>query len=260
MTRVQSPSLASEEVSRFSAKAEDWWNPCGPFGMLHQLGPLRLAYIGKVVGKKAFNKLRFLDVGCGGGLLAEALAKQGAHVTGIDPSPELIAVARRHAELSGLAIDYRVSSVEKWARGKQRYDVITAFEVIEHVAHFESFIKESVRLLKPDGLLILATLNRTPQSFLFGILAAEYLLGWVPPGTHDWSKFKRPSELVQRLNKLGLTTEDLTGVVFDPLTGEFHPDAHNLRVNYFLTARKSVKKPTDGLRRRSSSQRNPENS
>lgn len=234
------------EVARFSAFATEWWNPEGAFRMLHKLHPLRVAYIEKMVcacfGRKVatgcFNKLRVLDAGCGGGMVSESLAVRGAVVTAIDPSRESIEVARAHAVRSGLDIDYRVGFADDLLKSKQRFDVITALEIVEHVDDLPAFLKTLARLLKPNGLLILATVNRTVKSFLFGKVLAEYFLDWVPEGTHDWSKFRRPSELAEALESAGMAVDDVSGVVFDPLTGEFRLDAHKIDINYMMTARK----------------------
>ena len=243
--RRATASISPKEVSRFSALAGEWWNPEGAFRILHRLNPLRVEYVKnqacirfdrKPDSSHALHGLRILDAGCGGGLLAEPLVRLGTKVTGLDASSEAIAIAVRHAKASGLSIDYRAGSVEDLAKGKEKFDIVSAFEIIEHVADLDSFLASLARLLKPGGLLVLATLNRTPQSFLLGIIAVEYVLGWVPRGTHQWTKFVRPSELARRLEAQKITTRDLTGVVFDPLTGAFGLSKDNLRVNYFLTA------------------------
>ena len=203
-------SIATEEIDRFSQYAEDWWNPDGAFRPLHRLNPVRLEYVrdracahfGRDAGSRhSLKGLKVLDVGCGGGLLSEPMARLGGEVTGIDASKKTISVARDHAKAMYLKIDYRVSSVEEMARRKEKFDVITALEVIEHVADVRSFLGALSSLLKPGGLLIMSTLNRTPKSFLLGIVAAEYLLGWIPRGTHEWKKFIRPSELVKRVKR-----------------------------------------------------------
>jgi len=234
-------SIAEEEINRFSQHAEDWWNPEGAFRPLHRLNPVRMEYVrdracahfGRDAGKPgALKNLKILDVGCGGGLLAEPLARLGGAVTGIDASENTIFVATRHAKKSGLAIDYRVAGVEKLAKKKTRYDLITALEVIEHVADVDSFVASLTALLKPNGLLIMSTLNRTPKSFLLGIVAAEYILRWIPCGTHEWKKFVRPSELARRLAANGLRVDNLTGLVFNPLRNEFELQAGDLDVNY----------------------------
>lgn len=242
-------SIAADEVARFSAQASDWWNMEGSFRSLHRLNPLRVDYVrDQIVAhcgrdatrRDALRGLKLLDVGCGGGLLAEPLARLGATVTGLDASAETIAVARAHAAESGLAIAYKASSVEELAEGKARFDVITALEIVEHVADRASFIAALAKLLKPDGLLLMATLNRTTRSFLLGVVAAEYVLGWVPRGTHDWNSFVRPSELARELEQEGLALRDLTGMAFNPLRGEFVLSKRDLRVNYLLAATKAA--------------------
>src|SRR3984957_14361646 len=242
-----SASIASAEIDRFSQHAEDWWNPDGAFRPLHRLNPLRVEYVrdracahfGRVAQTRhSLKGLKILDVGCGGGLLAEPLARLGGDVTGIDASKETIAVARDHAKAMRLDIDYRVSSVEELAKKKIRYDLITALEVIEHVADVDSFMAALAKSLKPGGLLAMSTLNRTPKSFLLGIVAAEYVLGWIPRGTHEWKKFIRPSELVRRLEENGLQAQDLTGLIFNPLRGAFELRKDDLDVNYMVTAKK----------------------
>jgi 2-polyprenyl-6-hydroxyphenyl methylase/3-demethylubiquinone-9 3-methyltransferase len=238
-------SVSIEEVSRFSRDAEDWWNPEGKFRPLHRLNPVRLRYVRDQVcthfnhdpaWRQPFQGLDVLDVGCGGGLLTEPMTRLGARMTGLDASEEAIVVARRHAREQGLEVEYRADNVEDLARGKKRYDVVTALEIAEHVADLDSFIEALSRLLKPNGMLIMSTLNRTPKSFLLGIVAAEYILRWVPRGTHQWKKFIRPSELVNKLENNGLRSIDLTGLIFNPLTGEFEISKSDLGVNYMLTA------------------------
>ena len=245
MPRRSAASIASDEIAQFSRHAEDWWNPDGVFRPLHRLNPVRLAYIRDQAcqhfgcdpqARYSLKGLKILDVGCGGGLLAEPLARMGGLVTGLDASAESITVARAHAKAAKLAIDYRAGSVEE-AKGK--FDLITALEIIEHVADLDSFIASLTKLLNPNGLLIMSTLNRTAKSFILGIVAAEYILGWVPKGTHQWRKFLRPSELVRRLEQSGIRATDLTGMIFNPLRGEFELSAGDLAVNYMLSARGS---------------------
>lgn len=242
---IRAASIARDEIDRFSSQAGDWWNAEGQFGPLHRLNPVRLGYIRTQVCRhfsrdegavRVLEGLDALDIGCGGGLLTEPLARLGGRVTGLDASEEAITVARAHAKQSGLKIDYQAQSVEQLARGKARYDLITALEVAEHVADLDSFLAATAQLLKPGGLLIVSTLNRTAKSFLLGIVAAEYILKWVPRGTHQWKKFIRPSELVQKLEASGARPVDLTGIVFDPLSGEFGLRAGDVGMNYFLTA------------------------
>ncbi len=239
------PSVDPEEIARFDALAEDWWNENGPMAPLHKLNPLRLAYIRDRIsahlergtgGRKPLNGLRVLDIGCGGGLLSEPLARMGAEVTGIDLAPAHIEGAKRHAAEVGLEIDYRMAAVEDLADGAERFDLVCAMEVIEHVPDQPGFLKHAATLTKPDsGALVMATLNRTVRSFALGIVAAEYVLGWLPKGTHSWSRFVRPSEASRPLRRAGLEIRDLTGVTYDPLRDRFRltPDP---AVNYMLFA------------------------
>lgn len=245
MSRTKKSTVHADEIAQFSGLAEQWWNPDGPLRPLHRLNPVRIAYIrdqirahglGQVSPLHPLKGVSVLDVGCGGGLIAEPLARLGADVTGLDASEEAIAEARRHAKLSSLSIDYKNGNAENLAETKNRYDVITALEIVEHVADLEMFIASLAKMLKPKGLLILSTVNRTPKSFLMGIVAAEYILRWVPRGTHKWSKFLRPSELVRRLDAEHVTTTDLTGIVYNPLSDEFVVSKNNLHINYMLSA------------------------
>lgn len=242
---IKAASIEGSEIAQFSANAADWWEPNGKFRPLHRLNPIRVEYIRDQIcaqfdrttaSRHSLKDLALLDVGCGGGLLAEPLARLGAKVTAIDASEETIAVAKDHAKASRLSIHYVMTSVEELAKQKKTYDVITALEVAEHVADMESFLTGLKKLLKPNGLLVMSTLNRTPKSFLLGIVAAEYILKWVPRGTHEWKKFIRPSELVKRLEEKNLHTKDLTGLVFNPLTQVFELSKSDLAVNYLLTA------------------------
>ncbi len=243
---AQAASLAPAEVARFAAIADQFWDPRGAFSMLHRLAPLRQAYLldqvrqhfprqSKGDSAQPFRGLSILDIGCGGGLLAEPLARLGAKVTGVDAAKAAIDVAQAHAESQGLAIDYRVGTAEEVAQGRARFDVIVGLEIVEHVANLSSFMKAVASLLKPGGLLILSSVNKTRRGFLLGVVVAEYLLGWVPPGTHDWEKFQRPSDLIALAKPLGLTPLDVTGMVFDPLKRQFVLSAHRTAVNYFLT-------------------------
>jgi 2-polyprenyl-6-hydroxyphenyl methylase/3-demethylubiquinone-9 3-methyltransferase len=240
-----SPSIEAEEIARFSSHASAWWEPNGPLRPLHRLNPARIVYVRDRIaehfqretgGRRPLAGLSVLDVGCGGGLLAEPMARLGADVTGLDASAEAIAEAKRHAKECRVKINYVEGSAEKLADGAMRYDVITALEIVEHVADLDVFVAALAKLLKPKGLLILSTVNRTTKSFLLGIVAAEYLLRWVPLGTHSWNKFLRPSELVRKLDSEALTTTDLTGITYHPLTGEYTLCKDNLNINYMLTA------------------------
>ncbi len=249
MPKHTATSIADDEIAHFSRHAAEWWNPQGALQPLHRLNPVRIAYVrdqilayglGKAEDQRQpLKNISMLDVGCGGGLISEPLARLGAKVAGLDASDEAIAEAKRHAQLSGLDIAYQIGSAEGLAQTKARYDVITALEIVEHVADLDSFVSALSKLLKPRGVLILSTLNRTPKSFLLGIVAAEYILRWVPRGTHHWRKFLRPSELVRKLETEGLMTTDLSGIVFNPLKDEFNLSKNNLDVNYMLTAVKA---------------------
>lgn len=230
-------SIAPEEIARFTRQASTWWDPAGPFRALHELTPMRESYICGQIDAHcgAIKGLRVLDLGCGGGLMAEALARCGASVTGIDASSAAIDVARAHAKDSGLSIDYRVTTAESLAESEERFDVITALEIVEHVRDLASFMKASCTLLKPDGLILVATMNRTRRSFLLGIVAAEYLLNWVAAGTHDWDKFVKPVELESLWRGQGVEPVDLTGFVYKPLKRAFELEKGRVSVNYFMS-------------------------
>lgn len=245
MTAENAASVSVEEVSRFSAMADQWWNPDGAFRALHDLGPLRMQYVCEQIMRQStknrhiLKDLAILDVGCGGGLLAEPLTARGARVVGIDASAEAIEIAKIHASQTGVVIDYRQETAEGLAKTDAQFDVITAFEIIEHVADLKSFLTALSKLLKPEGLLIIATMNRTKRSFLLGVVMAEYVLGWVPAGTHDWDKFVRPSEMVNFWQNLGIAACDVTGVTYKPLARSFQFSKGNAAVNYFMTGKKA---------------------
>ena len=241
-------SVSRDEIARFSAQAASWWDPMGPFRALHELAPLRLRYVcdqsmsllKKGCAEGALKGLHILDLGCGGGLMSEAMAEQGAQVTGVDASEKAIDIAREHALAGGFSIDYRVSTAEALVKSGERFHVITALEIVEHVRDLKSFMEAACALLKPDGLLIVATMNRTRRSFLWGVVAAEYLLGWVAPGTHDWDKFVKPSELESLWQKQGIVPQDLTGFVYKPLKRAFVLEKGNVSINYFMSGCKRV--------------------
>jgi 2-polyprenyl-6-hydroxyphenyl methylase/3-demethylubiquinone-9 3-methyltransferase len=232
------------ELERFAGLAEHWWDEAGPLAPLHKLNPVRIGYIrdrmcaqlGRDPRRDApLAGLAVVDVGCGGGLLCEPLARLGATVTGIDLAPASIEAAVRHARDAGLAIDYRVAAAEQLLAEAERFDLVCAMEVLEHVADQEVFLYECAALVRPGGGLVLATLNRTFRAFALGIVGAEYLLGWLPRGTHSWSRFVRPSEAARALRRAGLHVADLTGVVYDPLRDRFRLDP-DPAVNYMLFA------------------------
>jgi 2-polyprenyl-6-hydroxyphenyl methylase/3-demethylubiquinone-9 3-methyltransferase len=238
-------TIDPEEVAKFEAMAAEWWNPAGPFKPLHMLNPCRLDYMNAQIAAEfdrdldshaPFSGLRMLDVGCGGGLLCEPLARLGADVVGVDAAGGNIAVAEVHAAQSGLAIDYRHATAEDLAAAGETFDVVLAMEVVEHVSDPAMLLAACRRMLRPGGLLICSTLNRTPQSFAKAIIGAEYLMGWLPKGTHDWSKFLTPDELHALLGTAGLDPVDAKGFVFNPVTWQWSLSARDLGVNYVMTS------------------------
>jgi 2-polyprenyl-6-hydroxyphenyl methylase / 3-demethylubiquinone-9 3-methyltransferase len=250
MTIDTKPSLSSldpAEVEKFSKMAAEWWNPKGKFGVLHKFNPVRLAYIKEQVcarlgldpmERHPFKGLRFLDIGCGGGLLCEPMARLGASVVGVDPSEKNIKTASVHASEMALDIDYRCGTAEDLAVAGETFDVILNMEVIEHVANPQAFTATCVSLMKPNGLMFVATLNRTLKSFGLAIIGAEYILGWLPKGTHEWEKFIKPDELKSWLTENGATIKAESGVTYHPIANEWRR-AKDMDVNYMLVALKS---------------------
>jgi 2-polyprenyl-6-hydroxyphenyl methylase/3-demethylubiquinone-9 3-methyltransferase len=243
----RSASIDPAETAKFAAMAEAWWDPHGKFRPLHKFNPTRIAFIRDRVAARhgrdplaprPLANLRLLDIGCGGGLLAEPMARLGAAVTGIDAVERNIAIARLHAERSGLAIDYRTATPEELVEDGVAFDVILNMEVVEHVADRASFLGACSALLAADGLMIIATLNRTAKAFALAIVGAEYVLGWLPRGTHDWRKFVRPSELAAGLRPHGLEFAELTGVAYNPLADKWSLSG-DLDVNYMAVATKT---------------------
>lgn len=237
-------SIDPDEIARFSAMSAEWWNPEGKFRPLHRFNPVRLAFIRDRLAahfgrdpaaESPLAGLRLLDIGCGGGLLAEPMARLGAQVTGLDAAPRSIAIARAHAAQSGLAIDYRCETVESLATSGDRFDVVLNMEVVEHVADRTAFLGACCDLLAPGGVMIIATLNRTPKAFAFAIVGAEYLLRWLPRGTHEWRKFVRPSELAAALRPHGVDIVETTGLRYDPLSDGWAL-SRDLDVNYMVVA------------------------
>lgn len=238
------PTLDPDEVARFQAIAAEWWDANGKFRPLHQIGPARLTFIRDQVlahfgrpagGLKPLAGLSVLDIGCGGGLVSEPLARLGAQVTGVDPGEETIAAARTHAAAQNLQIDYRVATAEALADAGETYQVVLCLEVVEHVPDVETFIKLIVRLVQPGGILILSTINRTWKSFGLAIVAAEYILGWLPRGTHTWDRFVTPDELSGHIRTAGLTPGAMKGIVYDPLRDRWQT-ADDTDVNYMIAA------------------------
>jgi len=233
------------DVARLSTRAREWWDPHGAFAALHAMAAVRETYVFDLIDrtfpKRRPESLHVLDVGCGGGLMAEAMAAAGFSVTGIDVSAQAVKVAKAHAARSGQIIDYRTQKPEECALSNERFDVVLALEVIEHVQNIETFMASLVRLLKPNGLLIIATMNRTVRSYLFGIIGAEYLLKWIPEGLHDWNAFIKPSEIAAMWRMRGIKPVDVTGIVFDPAQGRFTLQKRKTAINYFMAGRLSGK-------------------
>ncbi len=243
-SRKGATSVDAAEIEKFAAQARDWWDPDGNFRPLHRLNPARLAFIrdrlaehfGLAAGAKPLKGLRLLDVGCGGGLLAEPLARMGAKVTAIDAAEESVEAAKHHARAVGLEIDYRAVTAEELAAQGASFDAVLSLEVVEHVADVPGFLSTLAALVRPGGALVLSTLNRTPKSFMMAIVGAEYFLRWVPRGTHDWKRFLKPSELAATLRPEGLEVTALSGLVYNPLTDSWRTDEQDLDVNYLLMA------------------------
>ena len=239
-----SPTLDPAEVERFRRMAEEWWDPKGKFRPLHQIGPARLAFIRECVlthfkrdgkGMKPYAGLTFADVGCGGGLICEPLARLGGTVTGIDPAMRNIEIARLHCEGQDFAIDYRPVTVEELAAGGKTYDCVTCLEVIEHVPDPAAFVKECARLVRPGGLMILSTINRTLKAYALAIVGAEYVLGWLPRGTHDWNRFITPEELAGQLSSAGMAPPRFMGFTYNPLYDLWSLDP-DTSVNYLASS------------------------
>lgn len=244
-------SIDDSEIARFAAIADSWWDPDGKFRPLHKLNPVRVefvrdrlaAHFGRDplakggLAKGCLEGLRILDVGCGGGLLCEPLARLGATVVGIDATEQSIDIARAHAEQSGLDIDYRHGAVEELVAAGEPFDAVLCLEVVEHVAEPGPFVADCCALARPGGALVLSTLNRTAKAFAFGIVGAEYVLRWLPRGTHQWRKFLRPSELSRFLRQGGGHVEEISGVSYDVLTDSWRL-GRDLSVNYMVFATK----------------------
>jgi 2-polyprenyl-6-hydroxyphenyl methylase/3-demethylubiquinone-9 3-methyltransferase len=236
-------SIDPAEVERFSRIAAEWWDPKGKFAPLHKFNPVRLGFIRDQAlhrfardpgARRPFEGLTLLDIGCGGGLLSEPMARLGFAVTGVDASERNIATAAAHAAQVGVEIDYRCSTAEALLAAGERFDLILNMEVIEHVADPGAFLRDCAAMLKPGGLMIVATLNRTLKAFALAKVGAEYVLRWLPTGTHDWSKFLKPDELRGFLAGKPLNVDGPFGVVFDPLSGRWS-QSHDSDVNYMMT-------------------------
>ncbi|MGD9806267.1 MAG: bifunctional 2-polyprenyl-6-hydroxyphenol methylase/3-demethylubiquinol 3-O-methyltransferase UbiG [Hyphomicrobiaceae bacterium] len=234
------------EVERFARIAGEWWDPVGKFAPLHRLGPARMTYLRDRLAAhferalpaiKPLTGLRVLDIGCGGGLVSEPLRRLGATVTGIDPATDNVAAARAHADISGLTIDYRAVTAEEIAAQDEQFDAVLCLEVVEHVPDPAAFIKLAAGLVRPGGLLIASTINRTMKAWLLAIVGAEYVLRWLPTGTHRWERFVTPDEMAQHMASAGLSGITFDGLVYDPLRDVWSLSA-DTDVNYFASAAK----------------------
>lgn len=243
MTLTVDPS----EVAKFEAMAAEWWDPNGKFKPLHMMNPVRLEYITtQIAGEfdrdlatpRPFEGLRILDIGCGGGLLCEPMARLGAEIVGVDAAERNIPVARTHAEQSGLEIDYRFSTAEALAEAGEQFDVVLNMEVVEHVADPQAYLNACHALLKPGGLHLCSTINRNAKSFAMAIVGAEWVMRWLPKGTHDWAKFITPDELYGLMRNAGLEPVDRKGYVFNPLSWRWSISDRDLSVNYVTAALK----------------------
>jgi 2-polyprenyl-6-hydroxyphenyl methylase/3-demethylubiquinone-9 3-methyltransferase len=239
-------TIDDTEVARFSALADEWWDPRGKMAVLHKFNPVRLAYIRDAACKKfernpkhldSLESLRIVDIGCGGGILCEPLARLGANVLGADPAERNVAAAKLHAEQSGLSVDYRVTTAEALADAAERFDIVLAMEVVEHVADVTLFVKRCAEMVQPGGLMIAATINRTLKSFALAIVGAEYVLRWLPRGTHQWDKFVTPDELEIAMERAGLRTTDERGVIYNLLADRWELST-DTDVNYMVLGEK----------------------
>ena len=239
-------TLDPGEVDRFARLASEWWDPRGKFRALHRIGPARLTFLRDEMarhfaltgtGLRSLEGLRVLDVGCGGGLICEPLTRLGARVTGLDPAPENIEAARRHAIGQGLDIDYRAGRVEELEAEAAAFDAVVCLEVIEHVPDVAAFLKTCSTLVRPGGLMLLSTLNRTLKAYLLAIVGGEYILRWLPVGTHRWDRFVTPAELARHLQAAGFGAPLVKGLVYNPLADTWSVGG-DTDVNYLAAAAK----------------------
>lgn len=240
-------TVDADEIARFSRIADEWWDPTGKFKPLHRMSPLRIGFIKQQLcahfGRDAaspapLSGLRVLDIGCGGGLISEPVARMGAQMVGIDASEKNIAVASLHAQQGAVSVDYQATTAEALVVAGEQFDAVLALEVVEHVADVAAFVAAASALVKPGGLMIWSTLNRTPKAYALAIVGAEYVLRWLPVGTHQWKKFVTPAELGGALRQNGLTLKEMTGMVMNPLNFQWRLDARDVSVNYLLVASK----------------------
>ena len=242
---MKNNTLDKKEIEKFSKIAEEWWNPTGKFKPLHKFNPIRIKYIkdnlindfNLINKKKPLDGLKILDIGCGGGLLSEPMARLGAKVTGIDPVKRNIEIAKHHLKKSKLNIKYYNFSPEKF-KSNNKYDVILNMEIVEHVENVDFFIKQSAKFLKKSGIMFIATLNQTLKSYLFAIVGAEYILKWLPIGTHDWQNFIKPAELITICKKSSLNLKSLDGISFNPIIDKWNISVDK-SVNYIAKFKKN---------------------
>ncbi|HMQ40830.1 MAG TPA: bifunctional 2-polyprenyl-6-hydroxyphenol methylase/3-demethylubiquinol 3-O-methyltransferase UbiG [Paracoccus sp. (in: a-proteobacteria)] len=240
MTDSRDPS----EIAKFEAMAAEWWDPKGKFKPLHMMNPVRLGYITTQIAAEfgrdlkaplPFEGLRLLDIGCGGGLLSEPMARLGAQVVGADAAAKNIEVARIHADQVGLQIDYRAETAEALLAAGESFDAVLAMEIVEHVADPPGFVASCHDLLRPGGVLVMSTLNRTLRSYGAAIIGAEWVMRWLPRGTHEWQRFVTPDELAEMMQKAGLRVADRRGMVFNPISWGWSLSDRDLSVNYAMT-------------------------
>ena len=245
MTAENQTTVDPAEVAKFEAMAAEWWDPTGKFKPLHMMNPVRLDYITNQIAAEfgrdlndvePFKGLRLLDIGCGGGLLSEPMARLGATVIGADAAAGNIPVAQVHAEQMGLEIDYRNCTAESLADAGEQFDVVLNMEVVEHVADPLAYLTACQQLLRPGGLMVASTMNRNPKSYFVAIIGAEHIMRWLPKGTHEWSKFITPDELADLIATAGLNVVDRMGMVFNPLGWSWSLSAQDLSVNYAMTS------------------------
>lgn len=237
-------TLEPQEIEKFAAIAAEWWDETGKFAPLHKINPTRIRYLREVIYRhfncEDLNGKTLIDIGCGGGLVSEPMSRLGAKVTGVDGAEKNVKTALAHAQAMQLDIDYRATTAEALAEKGEQFDVVLALEVIEHVADVPLFLESVSKLVKPGGVLIMSTLNRTMKSYALAIVGAEYVLNWVPRGTHDWKKFLTPAELILPLQQQGLQHLESRGMVMNPLKWEWQMSNSDLDVNYYVAFAKTA--------------------
>jgi 2-polyprenyl-6-hydroxyphenyl methylase/3-demethylubiquinone-9 3-methyltransferase len=248
MAETANSTVDPAEVERFSRLSDGWWDPTGNFAPLHRLNPVRVGYIRDraaahwqrdALGGSPLEGLSLIDIGCGGGLLCEPMARLGARVTGVDASERNIAIAGRHAAGQELDIDYQATTAESLVEAGRQFDIVLALEIVEHVADVDLFLRSCGQLAKPGGLVFVSTLNRTLKAWALAVAGAEYVLRWLPRGTHDWRKFLKPSEVVRGLGAGGIAAQEIVGVVYSPLSRDWSLSKGDLDVNYMLYGTKA---------------------